>query len=111
MIFHWCPISEWESSTTIYAPTGLGAEGFIHCSFLDQVEKTASVIDQGREDLVLLCIDGRGLPVKVEDCYEIGERYPHIYGPVPVASVVAVVPFPPGPDGLFTLPPGIPQLG
>jgi uncharacterized protein (DUF952 family) len=42
-----------------------------------------------------------------EDCYELGEEFPHIYAPIPVASVIAVLPFPSEPDGTFRLPNGL----
>jgi len=63
--------------------------------------------------LVLLCIDARQLssPVIYEDCYEAGETFPHIYGPIDRAAVVAVVPFPAGPDGDFSLPEEIGEIG
>ncbi|MFP3913769.1 MAG: DUF952 domain-containing protein [Actinomycetota bacterium] len=108
MIYHWCPEADWEASTHEYRPAGFEREGFVHCSFLHQVEETASRHDPGRGDLVLLCIDARGLPVVTEDCYQTGQEYPHVYSAVPTAAVRRVVPFPPEPDGSFRLPPGIP---
>ncbi len=33
-----------------------------------------------------------------------GPWFPHVYGPLPVAAVVGVHPFPPEPDGTFRLP-------
>lgn len=98
----------WEAANTAYAALSLVTEGFIHCSYPDQVGRTATATDRGREGLILLCIEEAGLPVTVEDCYEIGEQYPHIYGPIPTESVVAALPFPASPDGSFALPPNLP---
>lgn len=108
MIYHWCPASDWEFATEEYRPREYARDGFVHCSFHHQVEATASRLDAGRHDLVLLCIDDSDLSVVTEDCYETGEEYPHAYGPIPVASVVRVLPFPPRRDGTFRLPPDTP---
>lgn len=108
MIYHWCSGSDWETATHEYTPADFHRDGFVHCSFRQQVERTATALDRGRDDLVLLCIDQADLPVVVEDCYDTGEEYPHVYGPIPVDSVVRVLPFRPGPDGALRLPPGTP---
>ena len=61
---------------------------------------------RGRTDLVLLEIDEARLPEPPR--WEHGDPtdpetplFPHIYGPIPVAAVVAVRPYRPGPDGSF----------
>lgn len=107
MIFHWCSAAAWQAAAGEYRDPSLETEGFIHCSYAHQVARTATAVDRGRTDLVLLCIDEIGLPVTAEDCYELGEKYPHIYGPLPVESVLRVLPFPPLPDGSFVLPAGL----
>ena len=80
--------------------------GFIHCSTADQVLIPANDRFAGRDDLVLLVIDLERVPSRTvfEDCYESGHAFPHIYGPIPVAAVTRVVPFPCEPDGRFQLP-------
>lgn len=90
-----------------YRPSGFERDGFIHCSFQPQVLATAARIFRGRKGLVLLEIDPRLLECAVvEENLEGGsELYPHVYGPLPMKAVRAVHPFPPGPDGSFSLPP------
>ncbi|MEZ4515410.1 MAG: DUF952 domain-containing protein [Chloroflexota bacterium] len=39
-----------------------------------------------------------------EDCYETGQVFPHIYGPLIPEAVVAVVDFPANTEGRFDLP-------
>jgi len=107
MIYHWLPAHDWDGAAEQVVAPSLALEGFIHCSFLHQVERTATSVDKGREDLVLLVIDETDLPLAVEDCYELGEEYPHIYGPIPISAVTAVMPFPPSDDGSFQLPDGL----
>lgn len=104
MIYHWCPAEDWHASTGEYAPPTFPTDGFVHCSFLHQVEQTATRHDRGRTDLVLLCIDDTDLEVVTEDLYRVGEEYPHVYQPIHRRAVVDVIPFPPEPDGSFRLP-------
>ena len=78
----------------------------MHCSTMYQVLIPANERFAGRNDLVLLVIDLERVPSRTvfEDCYESGQAFPHIYGPIPVAAVTRVVPFPCQADGTFHLP-------
>jgi uncharacterized protein (DUF952 family) len=75
----------------------LAEEGFIHCSFVEQVDATAARFYADVDDAVLLRIDPGRLPtpVVVEDLYGTGEEFPHVYGPIPVRAVVEVRPLRP----------------
>jgi uncharacterized protein (DUF952 family) len=79
----------------------LKEEGFIHCSTLAQVEATANRIFEGSGDLLLLEVDIDALtaPLKWERATDIGDEFPHIYGPLNVEAVVGTIPLPEGPDG------------
>jgi len=105
------PIDDWESvhaqgPQAEYIDPSLDAEGFIHCSTSEQILIPANERFAGRTDLVLLVIDLELVPSRTvfEDCYESGHAFPHIYGPIPVAAVTEVVPFPCLDDGSFVLP-------
>jgi uncharacterized protein (DUF952 family) len=37
--------------------------------------------------------------------------FPHVYGPINPAAVIAVHDFPPGPDGVFALPERVARIG
>ena len=95
-----------------YCAASLETEGFIHCSTLSQVLLPADRLFLGQEGLVLLCIDSRLVPhpIVFEDCYDSGEAYPHIYGPLPWTAVQSIIPFPPGADGRFRLPDELERL-
>jgi uncharacterized protein (DUF952 family) len=110
MIIHIASRDEWEASAGpgLYDGPTLASEGFIHCSTSEQVIPVANRLFRGRHDLVLLIIDEERLSAEVrpENLEGGAEFYPHIYGPIECAAVLEVLPFPPDPDGGFTLPPG-----
>jgi len=88
-------------------PASLDEVGFVHLSTPDQVHLPARALFPGRRDMVLLVVDPARLEAPLR--YEPGMpsdpasmRFPHLYGPLPVTSVIAVVPYrPPSP---FLLP-------
>ena len=107
-IFHFCPRTRWQAALAEgeYAADSLSTEGFIHCSDAAQVHLPANALAHGRTDLVLLEIDEARLaePPRYEPgdpTQPDGPRFPHVYAPIPVAAVVAVHEFQPGPDGTF----------
>lgn len=103
MIFHLAAASEFEDPGS-YRPSSLADEGFIHCSTAAQLIDVANGLYAGREDLLLVTIDPDELraPVVYEDCYEAGERFPHIYGPIDDDAVISIQPFRPDDSGRFT---------
>lgn len=107
-ILHMTERSAWEEAEQagVYTAVSLTTEGFIHCSTPDQLLGVAHNLYHGRENLVLLLIDPDRVAPEIiyEDCYETGQKFPHIYGPLSTTAVVRVLPFPCQPDGTFTLP-------
>ncbi|WP_010584101.1 DUF952 domain-containing protein [Schlesneria paludicola] len=89
----------------IYTPTEYEKDGFIHCSYVTQVAGVANRIFRGKSNLVLLKVDSSALAARVVDENLEGgtELFPHIYGELPWAAVVEVIPFAPDPDGVFRL--------
>lgn len=108
MILHITRRLDWEGARELgeYRDDSLQSEGFIHCSTPEQVLGPANNFYRGRSDLVLLIIDPSRLAAELvyEDLYESGINFPHVYGPLNLDAVTAVVPFPPLPDGTFELP-------
>lgn len=84
----------------------LDEEGFIHAALASQLRKVADDFYRGRDDVVLLTIDTSrlGSELRVENRHGKPERYPHVYGPVPVDAVVAVTPLRCRADGTLELP-------
>lgn len=66
----------------------LADEGFVHCSYPDQLAGVAARYYADAGDLVLLRID----PVRVPAEVRVEAGFPHVYGPIPVAAVTAATP-------------------
>jgi uncharacterized protein (DUF952 family) len=108
LIYHITSLSEWQRAQAAgsYRADTLASQGFIHCSTREQVLPVADRFYAAQTGLVLLCIDPQRLasPPRYENL-EGGETlFPHIYGPLELEAVEAVLPFPPGPDGSFAFP-------
>jgi len=118
-IFHITTRDDWKAAQRdgVYTAPSLDAEGFIHCSTIDQVVATANSFYRGRRDLVLLCIEESRLkaPLRYEspanpDDTRASQRFPHLYGRLNLDAVDRVVEFPCESDGLFQLPAALPAL-
>ncbi|MEC3914512.1 DUF952 domain-containing protein [Nocardia sp. CDC160] len=107
-LLHICSRAEWESARAAgeYRTPDLPETGFIHLSAPYQAHLPANRLFAGRTDLVLLHLDPERLdsPVKWEPGVPTDPesmRFPHLYGPLPLAAVIEVTDFRPGPDGTF----------
>jgi uncharacterized protein (DUF952 family)/GNAT superfamily N-acetyltransferase len=114
-LLHLVTTAQWRDAIAggVIAPPSLAAVGFVHLSTPEQVHLPAQRLFAGRPDVWLLVLDPDRLGVEVR--YEPGVptdpasmRFPHAYGPVPLAAVTAVLPYRPGPDGRFA-PPEVPR--
>lgn len=100
-IYHLVTRSAWEQAPAeAYRTDSLASEGFIHCSYSEQVAWAANRFHAGATDLLVVQIDPGQLtsPLKVEAAGH-GEMFPHIYGPINRAAVVAVLPLKRGSEG------------
>jgi uncharacterized protein (DUF952 family) len=73
-------------------------DGFIHFSAAHQVAGTAAKHYAGLRDLLLVHVDTELLArvSRAELKWEVsrgGDRFPHLYGPLPLGAVVEVEPF------------------
>jgi uncharacterized protein (DUF952 family) len=102
-IFHIVDPEEWTKAVEhgAYVPAAFAADGFVHFSFADQVVRVANALYRDASDLVVVEIDPDGLDLVIEDCYEAGEEFPHVYQPVPTGAAVAVHPLTRGSDGAW----------
>jgi glutathione S-transferase len=97
-IFHLAAPEDWAAATRDGAVTDstrdvkLAEEGFIHCSFAEQLARTAQRFFGDLDEVVVLRIDTDRLtsPLVTEDLYGTGEAFPHVYGPINLDAVIDV---------------------
>lgn len=108
-IYHLVPPSLWnEGEDRPYRAASLAAEGFIHCSYEQQVARVANLFYADQAELLALCIDPDRLAHAVRDeDVGSGERFPHVYGPIAQEAVVAVYPLQRDADGRWLFEPGV----
>ncbi|MEV6066073.1 DUF952 domain-containing protein [Nocardia sp. NPDC052001] len=107
-LLHICARAEWEAAAAAgeYRAPSLAEVGFIHLSEPYQVHLPANRLFAGRTDMVLLRLDPErlGAPVKWEPGVPTDPesmRFPHLYGPLPLAAVVEITSYQPEPDGQY----------
>ncbi len=90
----------------------LEEQGFIHCSLRHQLRRVAEFLygdfrsGDVDDELVVLVIDSDSLtaPLKYEPPAPGADEFPHVYGPIPVDAVTAVLPVPRDSTGRLVLP-------
>ncbi len=109
LILHITTRRDWEQAKKvgIYKTQSLEKQGFIHCSYPDQLVKVADANYPGRKGLVLLCIESNRVRADVHEEGAGDESYPHIFGPLNLDSVAKVLEFEPDKNGRFKLPPSL----
>lgn len=107
-LVHLCGRDDWAAASSAgeHRPASLSETGFVHLSTVEQVHLPANRLFAGRRDLVLLYLnpDRLNAPLRWEPGVLTdppGMLFPHLYGPLPTAAVIAVTDYAPGPDGSF----------
>lgn len=107
-IYHICCAEEWRAAERTGSYPGSSqdaADGFIHFSARAQVTESAAKHRAGQAGLVLLAVDPDRLgPALKWEASRGGRLFPHLYGPLPAAAVVAVHDLPLGADGRHVFP-------
>jgi uncharacterized protein (DUF952 family) len=81
------------------------ADGYIHLSTALQVAGTVEKHFAGRTDLFIAAIDLKALGEKIRWEISRGEAlFPHLYGRLEAANVIAAIPLVRQPDGSVALP-------
>jgi uncharacterized protein (DUF952 family) len=107
-IYKICDAALWRDAEAAGTFRGAGIDmrdGYIHFSTAGQVRETAAKHFAGVSDLLLVAIDcGRlGAELRWEPARE-GALFPHLYGELPLASVLWVKPLPLDADGQHAFP-------
>lgn len=91
LIYHIVLPDVWENlNAEINKAASLETEGFIHCSFREQLDGVIERYYSNAESLVILELDSDRLMSRVVNEPSTGnEIYPHIYGPINVDAVVS----------------------
>lgn len=92
LIYHIVLPDVWAAfDTELYRHASLAAEGFIHCSFEDQLDGVIGRYYSGAESVVILEIESERLMSRmIKEPSTNSEIYPHIYGPINRDAVVSV---------------------
>ena len=97
-LHHIMTLEDWErfeaDGLSLQSTRGrtLAEEGFIHCSYTDQVEGTLARFYGDLDDVVVITLDPDRLAAEVVDePAEDGTLFPHVYGPLTIGAVVEVV--------------------
>jgi uncharacterized protein (DUF952 family) len=92
-ILHIATPDAWNEAqrTGTIAPASLRSEGFVHCSTRAQLTGTLARHFAGAGTLLGLVLDPRAVADDLRwDESHPSERFPHVYGPIPVTAVVAI---------------------
>jgi len=96
MIYRIAEAADWSAARQqgFFASPDLAGEGFIHFSERHQVQGVSERYYAGKPNLTLLAVDETQLAVLVKRENTSGgtELFPHVYGPVPLAAIVAHAP-------------------
>lgn len=107
LIYHITWMDDWMMAERQgwYDAPSLASDGFIHCSYKDQVIDTAGRYYAGNTCLVLLEIDPAKLQSRLKAEKSTDDAlFPHVYGRINLDAVLRVAGFEPQPDGSFIFP-------
>lgn len=113
MIYHLALTSDWKNAqasgsyTMSTRDVTLEQEGFIHCSLPHQLARIANTYYKDLDALTMLHIDTKRLTAEVKferSGLTTTDKYPHVYGAIPVSAVTATTVWWRGEDGRWSRP-------
>ena len=93
LIYHIVLPDVWAAfDSDLYEAASLKTEGFIHCSFAEQLDAVIARYYSGEKRIVILEVDPERLMSRmVKEPSTNNEVYPHIYGPINRDAIVSFV--------------------
>jgi uncharacterized protein (DUF952 family) len=107
-LYHMASRADWEKAEIEGVYRGSAddlRDGFIHFSTAEQVIESAARHRAGQSDILLIVVAEDSLPSWRWEAARSGALFPHLYGDLPVKSVVGIHDLPLGADGLHIFPP------
>jgi uncharacterized protein (DUF952 family) len=108
IIYKICGATQWREAerTRVFRGAGIDMQdGYIHFSSSDQVMETAAKHFAGANDLLLVAVDEAALgPALKWEVSRGGALFPHLYGVLPLETVLWVKPLRLGADGRHVFP-------
>ncbi|MBL8182025.1 MAG: DUF952 domain-containing protein [Blastocatellia bacterium] len=91
IVYHIVLPDDWAAfDTDLYRAKSLETEGFIHCSFAEQLDGVIERYYARVDEIVILEIETDALMSRlVKEPSTNDEIYPHIYGPINRAAIVS----------------------
>lgn len=107
-VYNLCRRPDWDAAVAAGEYRGSAddrRDGFIHFSTAAQVAESAAKHRAGVADLLLLTVEAAVLGAALRwETSRGGQLFPHLYGALPVASVLRVDALALGPDGRHVFP-------
>ncbi len=119
LIYHLVPAAQWHAVESVYFPETYAQDGFTHCTRGRErlMEVGNHFYRDSADDWLCLemsraSVEAAGVEVRYEAAAPVGEQqgefagseemlFPHVYGGIPVASVLAIYPVARAADGSF----------
>jgi uncharacterized protein (DUF952 family) len=109
VIYHLARDAGWREAERSGTYTGTAedrADGFLHFSTAAQIVESAAKHRRGESGIVLVAVDAARLGAALRwEPARGGALFPHLYGDLPLASVLWSRPLPLGDGGLHRFPP------
>jgi uncharacterized protein (DUF952 family) len=92
IVYHIVLPDDWAAfDSGLYRAASLATEGFIHCSFAEQLDAVIARYYSGAERIIVLEIETDKLMSRMlKEPSTNSEIYPHIYGPINRDAIVRI---------------------
>jgi uncharacterized protein (DUF952 family) len=107
LIYKVVPLAEWDAAGEFYEGSAHDrADGFLHFSTAPQLATTLRLYYAGQDNLILAAVDvaALGAALKYEHSPSRDEDFPHLFAPLPRATVKWARPIAKDAAGEFVLP-------